>query len=79
MNVNKLPDAGHIEGLLLDGPKQAPLQCQVELQYTDRTPQKNWHGLSMSMPDALYLLNLLEQMALDAKVEHLRRPPGQAQ
>lgn len=79
MEIKTLPDVGRIEGLSLIGPPASPAQCQVELQYTGRTPPGQWHSLKMPLLDALYLCNLLEAMAVDAKVEHLRRPPGTAQ
>lgn len=79
MEITKLPDVGRIEGLSLLGQPSAPAQCQVELQYTSRTKPEAWHSLTMPLLDALYLCNLLEAMAADAKVDHLRRPPGTPQ
>lgn len=77
MKVNTLPPVGSIEGLVLKPSGSAdPKTHQVELQYTDRTPAKNWHSLTMPLLDALYLLNLLEAASRDHGLDHLRRPPG---
>lgn len=67
---NQLPDAEHIEGLMPEWTGE-PRTSRVELQYTDQRGQ--WHSLQMSYLDALYLLNMLEQMSTDLGTEQLRR------
>lgn len=77
MNINPLPDVARIEGLQLQHSGSAdPATHRVEVQYTDRTPGKQLHSLTMPLLDALYLLNLLEAMARDHRFDHLRQPPG---
>lgn len=79
--VKKLPAVGRIEGLqlVLSGTSD-PSSHHIEVQYTARTPQAGWapqwHSLEIPLPDALYLLNLLEAMSRDNGFDRLRQPPS---
>lgn len=69
-----LPAVGRIEGVqYLKSPLKDPVADKVEVQYTDQS--QRWHSLTMPALDALYLLNLLEQLAKSAGIDHLRREP----
>ena len=77
MKVNQLPEVSRIEGLVLQESGSAdPRTHRVEVQYTGPAPGQEWHALHMPLLDALYLLNLLEEMAKRGGFEHLRRPPA---
>lgn len=74
--MNTLPPVGRIEGLRF-APRAGstdPAHHQVELQYTD--PAQGWHSVTMPFLDALYLLNLLEELATQTGSHHLRRAPS---
>ena len=78
MTVRSLPPVGRIEGVLYQSPGGPdPSKGRALVQYTDPTGQ--WHQLEVPVLDALYLLNLLEQMSREAHLDHLRRPPGSPQ
>lgn len=69
-----LPDVGRIEGLNYQpSPLNDPVADKVELQYTDRT--QRWHSVTMPLLDALYLLNMLEELSKARGFESLRREP----
>lgn len=71
-----LPAVGRIEGLVVNtGASSSPADRSVEIQYTAHTPTETWHSLTMPLPDALYLLNLLDEMCGSEGLQHLRRPP----
>lgn len=75
MTVHLLPEVGHMEGLQYLPPAGvAPLGGRVRLQYTD--PKGEWQQVEMGVPDAMYLLNLLEQWSTDEHLDDLRRPPA---
>lgn len=69
-----------IEGLrLLYGQPGQPATHRVGLQYSGPKPAGQLLGLQMPLLDALYLLNLLEQLSRENGFDHLRRPPGRPQ
>jgi hypothetical protein len=70
--VNQLPAVGRIQGISVL-PDTDPKKAVVDLQYTDI--KGAWHGVKMSLLDALYLLNLLEGMSKENNFDHLRRDP----
>ena len=73
--VKSLPAVGRIQGLQVRGSREGnPADAVVELQYTAHTPQEQWFSLELGLPDALYLLNLLEAMSQDGGFDRLRRP-----
>ena len=55
--VNHLPDAAKVQGITLDKTAPRHEDWAFQIQYTDAAG--NWHELKISMPDGLYLLNLL--------------------
>ena len=70
--VKPLLRVGRIRGCALTKAAD-PKLCVVELQYTDPTGAEC--SIEMGLPDALYLLNLLEAMSRDEGYDHLRRDP----
>ena len=56
--IHKLPAASKVQGIVLHKPTSRHEDWFFELQYTDQ--QQAWHQVRMSMPDGLYLLNLLQ-------------------
>lgn len=76
--ITALPPVGRIEGLrYLPSESTDTSKGQVEVQYTD--PAGSWFVAKMPVLDALYLLNLLEELSRQARLDHLRRPPGTGQ
>ncbi len=73
--MKKLPAVGRIEGVRFQAHATSndPKHHLVELQYSD--PAQGWHSLTMPFLDALYLLNLLDDLATQTHSQHLRRPP----
>ena len=64
--INKLPDVGRVQGGLLEEPGGSR-EAQVLIQYTDRSNE--WCELRMSLPDAMYLLNILKAIQQEAGYE----------
>ncbi len=76
MTYDQLPDVDRVQGVLYTPPNGPDLsQGLLRLQYTDRTGATQ--ELLLRTPDALTLLNWLEQWSKDAQLDHLRRPPPQ--
>lgn len=74
MKLNHLPLVDRMQGVAFEeSPSGDPGAGLVELQYTDRS--QKWHALKMPALDAMTLLNMLEQVARDEGIDHLRRPP----
>lgn len=72
MKLNNLPLVDRVQGLSYEPSTSAdPGAGIVDLQYTDRTQRR--HSLKMPVADALYLLNLLEQLSKDEGLDHMRR------
>lgn len=71
-----LPDVGRIQGLHYQpSPLNDPAADKVEVQYTDRA-QGRWHTVTMPLLDALYLLNMLEELSRARGFDSLRRGEG---
>lgn len=71
--IMQLPDADRIQGVRLL-PGASPALTSIALQYSNA--RTGWCEVKMPLLDALYLLNLLEAMAVDHGYDHLRHPPG---
>jgi hypothetical protein len=54
-------------------PSLGSIQVAVLARTTQGDPEE-WH-LKIPVLDALYLLNVLEAMSRDGRLDHLRRPP----
>lgn len=68
----KLPDADHVDGTILEvGP--TPQTSIVKIQYSNA--RTGTHEVAMNVPNALYLLNVLEALAKEHGFDHLRHPP----
>lgn len=77
MKLNNLPLVDRIQGLAFEESASGdPEAGIVEVQYTDRA--QKWHALRMPALAAMTLLNMLEQVAKDEDIDHLRRPPEDA-
>jgi hypothetical protein len=68
MGTNKLPDAAHIEGVVL-ARLGTPRDSYCILQYRDTSGRR--HELRVPLLDALHLLNILRD--LEAKHPDLKR------
>lgn len=75
MKETVLPPVGRVEGLRLVPHGHEPRNHRVVVQYTSPTDSQHWHSLELPLLDALYLLNLLEEMSRQGNFDHLRRPP----
>ena len=64
--VTTLPPVGRIQGAQLQ-PSQTPEASSVRIEYSDRSGLR--HALTMPFLDAMYLLNLLKSIQLDAGYE----------
>ncbi len=72
MAINRLPDVGRIQGIRATSASRPELS-RISIQFEDEKHQL--HELDLRALDALYLLNLIEQWAKNAGIEHLRHPP----
>lgn len=68
--IAKLPDADHVEGVVLTK-GATPQTSRVEIQY--RNARTGWCKVEMTLPNALYLLTLLEGMSQNHGYEKLRK------
>ncbi len=79
MKINKhngvfiLPDADHVEGATLHKAADWRLST-VDIQF--RNASAGWCQTTMTVPNALYLLNLLEAMMVEQGYDQYRRPPA---
>lgn len=76
MKTRQVPPVGRVLGLQLLPLGQDPANHRVVVQYTSPKQPKTANCLEMPLLDALYLLNLLEAMSADNRLDHLRRPPS---
>ena len=66
-----------VKGGTLFGASPDPSHGSIQVLVRGRTTPgatQDWH-LKIPVLDALYLLNVLEAMAKDGGLDHLRRPP----
>ncbi len=57
--VNRLPEVGRLQGMILNREAHSHTDWFFEIQYTDKGGV--WHEIKMPMPDGLYLLNMLRE------------------
>lgn len=73
MKVVMLPAVAAVEGVRLEpGSPGDPTTMRVCVQYTD--PAKTWHELQLTPFDAMYLLQMLEQLAAATGLQRLPPP-----
>ena len=66
-----------VDGLSLTGDPTDPAKQAIQVlvqAHTKPGPDRHMH-LKLPLLDALYLLNLLEAMAAENHLDHLRQPP----
>ncbi len=69
--LNQLPEAKKVKGLVLRPSTGQSGPDRIFLQYEDKADE--WHELSISVSDGLFLLELLQQMKSDLRKDAIKK------